>query len=154
MKQALAATLAPLALLLLLGRQPDAAAGPAPTQPAATPEVVDALPLDFGYYVRTDEPCDDATSAGVHLVNRAGMRWVTSFCLYERIERTGANRYRVHQRCGDHGGTGLEVADYEIPDRTSFSFRSDSGWEHAARLCPQREMPEPWRSEDISDQVR
>ena len=154
MKQALAATPAPLALLLLLGCQPDAAAGPAPTPPAATPEGIDALPLDFGYYVRTDEPCDDATSAGVHLVNRAGMRWVTSFCLYERIERTGANRYRVHQRCGDHGGTGLEVADYEIPDRTSFSFRSDSGWEHAARLCPQREMPEPWRSEDISDQVQ
>jgi len=137
---------APLALFALSGCQAAPAGEPPGAVAAAGP--VDALPLEPGYYVRTDETCADASGAGLHLVNGTGLRWVSSFCVFDRIERTGDTTWRVHQSCGDHGGAGQEVAEYDIPDRTSFSFRSDSGWEHAARLCPQGELPEPWRSEN------
>lgn len=151
MQRDIAPTMAPLALLLLLAAcQPDAAAraNADPATPASGAEAAAGLPLDHGYYVRTDETCAGASAAGLHLVNRTGLRWVSSFCVFDRIERTGDTTWRVHQSCGDHGGAGQEVAEYDIPDRTSFSFRSDSGWEHAARLCPQGELPEPWRSEN------
>lgn len=138
---------APLALFALSGCQAAPAGEPPGAVAAAGP--VDALPLEPGYYVRTDESCGDASAAGVHLVSRAGLRWVTSHCLFERIEHLGGSRYRVLQSCGDHHGAAEATALYEVPDRDSFSFRDDAGWEHAARRCPQEQLPEPWRSEDL-----
>ncbi|WP_202844340.1 hypothetical protein [Luteimonas saliphila] len=154
MKTTITTAIAPLALLLA-GCQPGPAGaatdGTAP--PEVAPEVVDELPLDRGYYVRSDESCRDASAAGVQLLRRAGLQWVTSHCLFDRIERIDATTYRVTQSCGDHHGAAPAAAVYEIPDRTSFSFVDDQGWEHAARLCPQPEMPEPWRSEDIGELI-
>ena len=152
MKPTLILSTASLVLLALPGCRPDAvaAAGQPAGEPAGEPAGASAaLPLEHGYYVRTDETCADASSAGVHLLNATGLRWVTSYCVFDRIERTGETSWRVHQSCGDRHPAGQEVAEYEIPDRRSFSFTTEHGWEHAARLCPQQEMPEPWRSEDI-----
>lgn len=139
--------LAPLALLALSGCQ--AAPADAPPAAASAGTIVEALPLEPGYYVRTDETCGDASAAGVHLVNRVGLRWVTSHCLFERIEHLGGSSYRVVQSCGDHHGAEAGTAMYEVPDPASFSFEDDAGWAHAARLCPQEQLPEPWRSEDL-----
>jgi hypothetical protein len=144
-----------VAALGLTGCEPasaDTAADPA-TPPAGEPVALDELPLDRGYYVRTDESCAGASAAGVQLLRSAGLQWVTSHCLFDRIEQLGPATYRVTQFCGDQRETHATTALYEITDRHSFSFTDDNGWEHAARLCPQRELPEPWRSEDISDLI-
>lgn len=158
MKTASTIVAVPLALSALLGCGPGAAdaamtAQPADPSAAMEPVILDELPLDRGYYVRTDETCAQASPAGVHLLRRAGLQWVTSHCLFDRIEQTGPSTYRVAQSCGDPSGTEAAIAIYEIADSTSFAFRDEHGWEHAARLCPQRDLPAPWRDEDLRDLI-
>lgn len=119
----------------------------------ALAQPLNELPLDRGFYVRTDETCQTATNAGTALLRRTGLQWVTSHCIFESIEQTGPTTYRVSQSCGDAAYMDSATATYEIPDRTSFSFSDSNGWEHAARLCAQKDMPQPWRSLDISDLI-
>jgi hypothetical protein len=122
-----------------------------PTVVLAQP--LEELPLERGFYVRTDETCKTATNAGTALLRRAGLQWVTSHCIFDRIEQTTPTTYLVTQSCGDTNYSDKANATYEIPDRASFSFTDDNGWEHAARLCAQRDMPQPWRDLDISDMI-
>jgi hypothetical protein len=119
--------------------------------PAAAAQLLAELPLERGFYVRTDETCKTATNAGTALLRRAGLQWATSHCIFDRIEQTGATTYLVAQSCGDAAHREKATATYEIPNRTSFSFVDSNGWEHAARLCAQRDMPQPWRGLDISN---
>lgn len=114
---------------------------------AVLAETVRELPLDRGFYVRTDETCRTASAAGLAMLTREGLRWMDSACTFGKIEKTGPTTYRVVQTCD---GPGRVTATWEIRDRTSFSFKDTEGWEHAARFCAQRSLPEPWRSNDIS----
>lgn len=118
--------------------------------------VVDELPLDRGYYVRTDASCATASNATAALLQRQGLYWGSSFCTFERIEQTGPSRFRVQQACGDpRGGIAAPVpAEWVIKDRTSLSFKDSEGWEHAARLCSQRDMPAGFRETDISELIK
>lgn len=108
------------------------------------------LPLERGFYVRTDETCGTANNAVTALLTRSGLQWVTSRCTFGRIAQTGPTTWEVVQTCD---GPGEATATWEIPDRTSFSFTDTNGWEHAARFCAQSDMPQPWRSNDISDLI-
>lgn len=119
----------------------------------ALAQPLDELPLERGFYVRTDESCKTATNAGTALLRRAGLQWVTSHCIFDRIEQTGPTTYVVTQSCGDAVYSAEATAKYEIHDRTSFSFVDSTGWAHAARLCLQPDMPQPWRELDISDLI-
>lgn len=120
--------------------------------PAAIAVQTAELPLELGFYVRTDDTCATANAASTALLRPQGLQWVTSYCLFDAIAQTGPTTFAVTQSCGD-ALAGLETAEavYEIPDNTSFSLVDSHGWEHAARYCPQGEMPEPWRSQDIGD---
>jgi hypothetical protein len=112
--------------------------------PATTlAQSVDILPLERGFYVRADETCAAASQAGTALLRRAGLQWATSQCVFDSIEKIGPTRYRVEQTCGDAAHRLRATATYEIPDRRSFSFKDDNGWEHAARFCAQRDLPSP-----------
>ena len=122
--------------------------------PAATlAETLGELPLERGYYVRSDETCRTASNAGTAVLSRQGLQWVTSYCIFDKIERIGPATFRVTQSCGDTSGTEPATATYEIKSRTAFSFKDSNGWEHAARLCAQKDMPQPWRGSDISDLI-
>lgn len=121
--------------------------------PGALAQPVDELPLDRGFYVRDDETCATASPAGAALLRRAGLQWVTSQCLFDSIERIGPTTFRVVQSCGDAVHQEQAVAIYQIPDRASFSLTDSAGWVHAARLCAQRDMSEPWRGMDIADLI-
>src|SRR3546814_8733928 len=89
--------------------------------------------------------------------------WSSDVCssdLFKSIEKTGANSYRVTETCSEGGAAwGTEehistnVSTYEIPNNTSFTTKSDSGWESSARYCPQSSLPEPWRNNDIADLI-
>ena len=114
---------------------------------------LDELPLERGFYVRTDEMCKTASNAGTAILRRAGLQWITSQCLFEHIEKATPTTYLVTQSCGDGAHSETAIATWEIPDRASFSFTDDNGWQHAARFCAQRDMPQPWRDLDIADLI-
>lgn len=130
--------------------QPEAAAAAAEAGPVAT-ETVDALPLRRGFYVRNDDTCAAASNATLALVRRDG---ITS-CDFSAIERIGQSRYRVQETCREHQGpapsTYKLTQEYEILAEDRYRVTYEYGETVEFGFCPQQSLPEPWRSNDISD---
>ncbi|MGE4410236.1 hypothetical protein [Sphingobium sp. B2] len=134
----------------------EAEAGGAPTSAPVT-QTISELPLDRGYYVRTDATCATASNATAALLRRDGLYWSSSFTKFAKIEQTGPTTFRTLQVGGDirYGVPPTPIpaeflasaatAEWTITDRRSFSFKDSEGWEHEARLCEQRDMPADFR---------
>lgn len=147
-----------------------AAEGEAVSAPASPPRTIgelpldraSELPLDRGYYVRTDATCATASNATAALLRRDGLYWGSSFCIFQGIEQTGPDTFRVKHYCSEPRAPApptpipadwLTTADWVIRDRRSFSFKDSEGWEHEARLCAQQDMPEGFRG-DIAELIK
>lgn len=114
------------------------------------------LPLQRGYYVASDTPCNKASNATTTLLRRNGLGGARDFCEFKRIEQTGPNIYRVTQACGDlqdQAPPETSVVTYTLRGHTAFTSKSEHGWTHSARYCAQSAMPREWRANDISDVV-
>lgn len=116
----------------------------------AQPKAISELPLERGYYVRTDATCATASNATAALLRREGLFWGSSFCTFHGIEQTGPTTFRVKHYCSEPRAPApptpipadwLTTADWVIKNRTSFSFKDSEGWEHEARYCAQKSMP-------------
>src|SRR3546814_612119 len=143
------------------GEAADDTAGAEPQQAAAPKgEAGSSLPLQRGFYVADGTSCGQASNATLMLVRKSGINTSRVPCDFKSIEKTGANSYRVTETCSEGGAAwGTEehistnVSTYEIPNNTSFTTKSYSGWESSARYCPQSSLPEPWRNNDIADLI-
>lgn len=111
--------------------------------------VVEALPLQRGYYVRTDDECGTASRATLALVRRDGI----SGCSFEHVERTGASRYRARERCTEPQAPGPYevVQEYEVLAGDRYRVTFEYGESAEFRHCPQHSLPDTWRDNDISD---
>lgn len=116
-----------------------------------------ALPLRRGFYVRADTACEQASNATLQLLHRDGINTSRVPCTFDKIEKTGANSYRVIESCtfGDptgrtEGSVSTRTSTYEIAGETGVTIRHDGGGESTARYCPQSSLPAPWRDNDIS----
>jgi|GEM_PF-577314 len=145
-----------------------AAEAEAESAAASTPatQTISELPLDRGYYVRTDATCATASNATTALLRRDGLYWSSSFTKFAKIEQTGPTTFRTIQVGGDirYGVPPTPIpdellasaatAEWTITDRRSFSFVTNEGWEHEARLCAQRDMPADFRSNNIAELIK
>lgn len=137
----------------------DTTGGEAQQASAPKGETVASLPLQRGFYVADGTSCGQASNATLMLVRKSGINTSRVPCDFKSIEKTGANSYRVTETCSEGAAWGTEehistnVSTYEIPNNTSFTSKSDSGWESSARYCPQASLPEPWRNNDIADLI-
>lgn len=131
---------------------PAAEAAEAAAEPAAA-EVVNELPLRRGYYVRSDDTCAMPSNATLALVRRDGI----SGCDFTAIERIGESRYRVQETCMDHQGpapTAYELTqEYEILGEDRYRLTFEYGETVEFGFCPQDSLPEPWKSNEISDLI-
>jgi nucleoid-associated protein YgaU len=132
--------------------QPTTASAATDAAPAA-PEAVDALPLRRGFYVRSDDTCAAPSNATLGLVRRDG---ITS-CDFTAIERIGESRYRAREACTERGfqrGERYEVVnEYEVLAEDRYRVTYEYGETVEFGFCPQQSLPEPWRSNDISDLI-
>lgn len=152
---------APVATSLPVSDAAGDTAGAEPQQASAPKgETVASLPLQRGFYVADGTSCGQASNATLMLVRKSGINTSRVPCDFKSIEKTGANSYRVTETCSEGGAAwGTEehistnVSTYEIPNNSSFTTKSDSGWESSARYCPQSSLPEPWRNNDIADLI-
>ncbi|HMM73368.1 MAG: hypothetical protein IT469_02965 [Pseudomonadales bacterium] len=113
----------------------------------------DRLPLRLGFYVSSDTPCEHASNATLSLLRRNGIGGARDFCEFKSIERVEPDVYRVMESCADLRDDYAEtsVVTYFLAGDTGFRARSESGWEHRARHCPQSALPEEWRDADIGE---
>ncbi|MCW5579942.1 MAG: hypothetical protein KIS72_01170 [Luteimonas sp.] len=122
--------------------------------PAASAQAVDRLPLDLGYFVSADTPCAQASNATVTLHHGKGINSARTACEFTRIVKTGDDTYAVHDACTELMSGSLEESDMRITlsGPTAYAVRYEGGDEDFPfRHCPQPELPEPWRDNDLSD---
>lgn len=137
-----------------------AEAMPRPAAGAATAARAGGLPLRRGYFVSTDTPCNRASNATVTLITGEGMNASRTACSFHKVEPLGGTRYRVTQACQEIGGWGRQEAPevstitFDIPDDRRYTIRGMSGSTSSARYCPQSQMNDPFRTNDIRDIIR
>ena len=121
------------------------------TAPSAT--VVESLPLERGFFVRQGTPCENASNATVSLHTGRGINAAQAFCEFTRIEKTGAHTYAATEACNYiRGGADSRQLEFTVNDRMSYSVNdAEAEWAYSARHCSQASLPEPWRSNDLSD---
>lgn len=143
-----AATLALLAAVLLAACVDQASTG-------AAAEAMADLPLQPGFFVASDTPCERASNATLLLKRPGGINGSHDYCDFTSVEQTGPHSYRVSEACGEFQGDAASVAvqhtDWEIPDERNFHSRGDGGWQRDFRHCEQASLPQPWRDNDIGD---
>jgi hypothetical protein len=109
----------------------------------------DIVPLKRGYYVDVGTPCNNASNSTLNLFFGRGFR----NCTVLHLQRTGTS-YRITESCLERDETNTYVSTYKIISNTRYtvttSWSNGSGGGHF-RYCEQSTLPEPWRSNDITD---
>jgi len=113
---------------------------------AGSPAVAQtSVPLKPGFYVDADTQCGNASNASMLLVGRTGIWGNREQCSYRKVEHKGTS-YRVTQKCGRSTST----ATIEVIGDSAFR----SAVLGDKRYCPQNQLPEPWRDNDISKLIK
>lgn len=125
-------------------------------RPALAIATDDVLPLTPGYY-NQGESCTDVSNASIVLLGRTSINWSRAACDLTAIEKNDATHWKAMQSCKDIQSETAEApypVFFEIADETTFAHRYEGSAESATyRYCAQSSLPEPWRSNDISDLI-
>src|SRR5690606_10916074 len=107
----------------------------------------DRLPLPYGYYVAAGTPCAEASNFSTYLLTRDSLRTAPETCRFRELQHDGGRGYDIAEQC-----EGQEITLYKWvidSDGQGFLRSSPGAGEARARYCPQGDLPEPWRSNDI-----
>ena len=140
--------------VLLVGCGLQSTATAAPDNQASAETAVDRLPLALGFFVDAGTPCAQASNATLRLHHGGGFGGARDNCDFNRIVKTGDQTYVATQTCTDilSGQSDASNVTFEVESPTAFRASDTTyDWQYAARHCPQPQLPEPWRSNDISD---
>ena len=113
----------------------------------------DSLPIERGYYVRSDIPCQQASNATITLYNGTSFGNAHIECRKPAIRTLADGSYQITEPCRDTQGRGgpwtVFTAQYAVLSRTEVI--STTPYEKASyRYCKQPDLPEPWRAIDLS----
>jgi hypothetical protein len=117
----------------------------------------DFLPLQRGYYVSSDTPCEQASNATLNLFRGDRMAAAHAQCRIVEQKKDRDGWYWVTESCKDlRGGAGAKpeklTQSYKVISRTEYILKNRFG-EFRSRYCPQSSLPEPWRKIDLSDVI-
>jgi hypothetical protein len=120
---------------------------------AATAAGADSLPIERGYYVRTDTPCQRASNATITLYNGISFGHAHVECRKPAIRRLADGSHQITEQCRDGQGRGgpwtAFTARYAVPSQTEFV--GTTAYEKASyRRCKQSDLPEPWSTNGLS----
>lgn len=119
---------------------------------AAQAAPLDKLPLSAGFYVTQGTSCAEASNATLTLVGGRTFNWPQQACAVQSIDQTGPTQYAVTMACeatADFPAETLSIK-LEIPSETEYGLSFEDEPPAMSSFCPQAEMPEPWRSNDLS----
>jgi len=110
------------------------------------------LPLDQGFFIAADTPCAEASNATLQLVTTSAFNWPQQACAIAAATQTAPTEFAVTLDCeasSDLPAERLNVV-LTIPDAQHFGL-SFAGEPPAFKVfCPQTDLPEPWRTNDLS----
>lgn len=113
----------------------------------------DSLPIERGYYVRSDTPCQQASNATLTLYDGISFGQAHAECRSPAIRKLDDGSYRVTEQCRDtQGRDGAWMpltTGYAVVSRTEFV--STTPFERASyRICKPSDLPEPWRTNGLA----
>jgi hypothetical protein len=122
-----------------------------PVLSEATAEA-DSLPIERGYYVRSDSPCQRASNATLTLYNGISFGTAHAECRAPVIEKLPDGSHQITEQCRDTEVDGTPwipfTARYAVTSRTEFVSKTE--FEMAAyRYCKQTDLPDPWKTNDL-----
>jgi hypothetical protein len=119
----------------------------------AAARAADSLPLERGYYVRSDTPCERASNATITLYNGASFGFAHAECNKPVIRKQADGTYQTATRCRDMQGRGgpseTFKSRYAVKSRTEF-VETTSDATFSFRYCKQPDLPDPWNTNDLS----
>jgi hypothetical protein len=111
-----------------------------------------SLPLEMGYYVQSDTPCQRASNATLTLYNGISFGHAHAKCRKPVIRKLAEGSYRVTERCRDMQGRGglweKMSSSFAIQSRTEFVETTQFGT-FSFRYCKQSDLPDPWNTIDL-----
>jgi hypothetical protein len=111
-----------------------------------------SLPLEIGYYVQSDTPCQRASNATLTLYNGISFGEVHAKCPKAVIRKQAEGSYQITKRCRDMQGRGgaweTFRSSFAIRRRTEFVETTQFGT-FSFRYCKQSDLPDPWNTIDL-----
>jgi hypothetical protein len=111
-----------------------------------------SLPLELGYYVQSDTPCQRASNATLTLYNGISFGQAHAECRKPVIRKLAEGSYQTAERCRDMQGRGGRwdtfKSRFAIRSRTEFVETTQFGT-FSFRYCEQSDLPDPWNATDL-----
>ncbi len=110
--------------------------------------------MQLGFYVDSGVPCAQASNATIALVRKTGINTSRVSCTFTSITPVRQNLLSYTETCTDisdpvpYASSGT----LELLGPTRFHLER-RGWETTKDYCPQSEMPEFWRHNDLSSML-
>jgi len=118
----------------------------------ASAQASDSLPLQRGYFVQSDTPCQRASNATISLYNGVSFGAAHVECRKPVIRKSPDGTYQIAERCRDMQGSGGSwktfKSSYVLKSPTEFVETTSYGT-FSFRYCKQSELPEPWSTNDL-----
>ncbi|SHI13619.1 hypothetical protein SAMN05443248_8566 [Bradyrhizobium erythrophlei] len=123
-----------------------------PVTTAATAAGVDSLPIERGYYVRSDSPCQQASNATIMFYDGISFGTAHVECRNHSIQKLADGSHQIAEQCRDtqvDGGPWTALtASYAVVSRTEYI--GTTPFEKASyRYCKQADLPGPWGTNDL-----
>jgi hypothetical protein len=119
---------------------------------ASTSNAADSLPIQRGYYVATDTPCQQASNATLTLYNGTSFGDAHVECRKPSTKKLADGSYQLSEQCRDLQGNGGRwermTTNYKVVSRTEIVATNSFG-KFQYRYCRQSDMPDPWNTNDL-----
>lgn len=114
--------------------------------------LAEGLPLTRGFYVDAEVGCANASNATLALLKKDGLNSARTDCTFTGFTEQGDGTLAYTETCTDitAGDSYDNEGRIEVLGPDSFRL-SGEGWGTTFVHCPQPDLPEPWRDNDISD---
>jgi hypothetical protein len=116
-------------------------------------QAADRLPLQRGYYVQSDTPCQRASNATISLYDGVSFGAAHVECRKPVIRKAPDGTYQMTKRCRDMQGSGGSwetfKSSYVLKSPTEF-VETTSSATFSFRYCKQSDLPDPWNTNDLS----
>lgn len=117
----------------------------------AAAAMADTLPIERGYYVQSNTPCQQASNATIMLYGGVAFGRAHAECRNAATRKLPDGAYQIMEECRDVQGGGWTplIMNYAVASRTALVVTGPYG-RFSYRYCKQSDLPDPWKTNDLS----
>jgi hypothetical protein len=124
---------------------------------AASADAADRLPIQPGYYVSTNTPCQKASNATLTLFDGVSFGNAHVDCRKPSTKKLPDASYQLTRQCRDMQVDGTPwqkiTENYAVVSPTEV-IETNSFGKFQYRYCKQSDLPDPWNAVDLKSTVK